>query len=154
MNPADFIEFMRAKAQEVAYSTGIPPEVMIAQAALETGWGSHILRDKYTGMESNSLFNIRGRGPAGSVIADDLEYHYGHPRVIEARFRAYFSPEQSCDDYAALMHHPKYAPAMAVRHSPVEFARQVHKCGYSVDPAYSDKLISIMNKYFAIDGKD
>ncbi len=74
------------------------------------------IRDKYTGKEAFNLFNIKGEGPAGSVMANDIDYIKGKKVHVEAEFRAYNSYEESFADYASLLTEAqRYAPALAVR---------------------------------------
>jgi flagellar protein FlgJ len=150
MMPEEFVSFMAPYAEKIAEASGIPIEVMVAQAALETGWLNTMVRDKYTGKLYNNLFNLIGKGPAGDVVADDLEYYKGWPRRVEAQFRAYNTFEESFEDYAALLNQPRYASAMAVREDPLAFARELHRSGYATDPAYSRKLEWIMRKYLGV----
>ena len=74
MMPEEFVELLRPHAERVFEETGIPVEIMLAQAALETGWLQKTVRDKRTGQDSLNLFNIKGEGPAGSVTVDVVEY--------------------------------------------------------------------------------
>lgn len=151
MTPREFVKLLRPHAERVNQRTGIPLEVMIAQAALETGWLKYPTKDRHTGRDSKNLFNIKGQGPAGSVTILTTEYLRGERQKVEAKFRAYNSYEESFEDYAKLLsQNTRYAPAMAVRDNPIEFARQLQRCGYATDPQYADKLISIMRQHLGV----
>ena len=151
MNPTEFVRLLRTHADRVQAQTGIPAPVMLAQAALETGWLAKPTRDKTTGRDSLNLFNIKGVGPAGSVTALTTEYVRGQKVKVEAQFRAYSSYEQSFADYARLITtNKRYAPAMAVKGDPVAFARALQQCGYATDPQYAAKLVSIMRRYLGV----
>lgn len=151
MTPTEFVRLLRPHAERVNQRTGIPVEVMLAQAALETGWLAKPTRDKTTGRDSLNLFNIKGVGPAGSVTALTTEYVRGQKVKVEAQFRAYSSYEQSFADYARLITtNKRYAPAMAVKGDPVAFARALQQCGYATDPQYAAKLVSIMRRYLGV----
>lgn len=148
MNPIEFIELLGPHASKVNVETGIPVEAMLAQAALETGWLSRTVRDRYTGDDSMNLFNIKGEGPAGSVVTGVVEYSQGKKVWQDAQFRAYNSYEESFSDYASLIvESSRYAPAMAVRDDPIAFAWQLQQCGYATDPGYARKLVAIMRQY-------
>lgn len=145
MKPSEFVKKFKDMAKRVHEKTGIPWEVMLAQAALETGWGSRVSTDRVTGKYSYNLFNIKGEGPNGFVEVMTTEYYRGKPEKVIPRFRAYHNFEESFEDYAKLITKARrYKPAMAVKDNPEEFARQLQKCGYATDPRYADKLISVM----------
>jgi flagellum-specific peptidoglycan hydrolase FlgJ len=148
----DFIASVLPGAMTIQARTGIPAAVMIAQAIQETGWGKYVTKDAKTGRNSFNLFNIKGSGPAGYVTARTWEVYGGETVKINANFRAYHNYEESFDDYAKLIAGTKrYAPAMAVKHDPEEFARAIHRCGYATDPNYSKTLISIMRTWNLIE---
>lgn len=151
MTPEEFVRRFRDYAVSIQEETGIPWPVIIAQAALETGWLQNPVVDLYTGHHSFNLFNLKGMGPAGSVKALDTEYAYGRARKVVSEFRAYHSYEESMEDYARLLSESKrYAPVFQVAWSPEEFARGLQAAGYAQDPQYADKLISIMRRYINI----
>lgn len=150
MEPKDFIDLLELPARSIQNQTGIPWTVIVAQAALETGWLRYPVADINTGRNSYNLFNIKGKGPAGSVQAMDIEYVDGKPRRVLSEFRAYNSYRESLQDYADLITgSERYAPAFQVRDDPEEFARELQKCGYAQDPRYAEKLIAIMRKYLS-----
>lgn len=148
----DFINSVLPGAMAIQKRTGIPAAVMIAQAIQETGWGKYITKDMYTGRNSYNLFNIKGNGPAGHATTRTWEVYNGKRVSINANFRAYNNYEESFNDYAALIAGTKrYAPAMAVKHNPEEFARKLQQCGYATDPNYANALISIMRNWKLIE---
>lgn len=148
----DFINSVLPGAMAIQKRTSIPAAVMIAQAIQETGWGRYVTKDMNTGRNSYNLFNIKGSGPAGYVTARTWEVYNGKTVTINANFRAYHNYEESFNDYAALIAGTKrYAPAMAVKHNPEEFARKIHQCGYATDPNYSKTLISIMRTWSLVE---
>jgi len=151
MMPEEFVELLRPHAERVFEETGIPVEIMLAQAALETGWLQKTVRDKRTGQDSLNLFNIKGEGPAGSVTVDVVEYIKGRKTWQQAQFRAYNDYGESFSDYASLIAQAeRYASAMAVRDDPVAFAWQLQSTGYATDPKYAQKLVSIMKRYMGV----
>ncbi len=148
MTPEEFIQSLKIHSRSIQNRSGIPWQVILAQAALETQWLRAPVTDISTGRNSFNLFNIKGKGPAGSVKAYDLEYKVGRPRRVVAEFRAYNNYYESMTDYVELISRSKrYAPAMEVVDDPEEFARRLQECGYAADPRYAEKLIMIMRKY-------
>lgn len=147
MEPKEFVSLLRRQAEHAHNATGIPVEVMLAQAALETGWLTRTVKDRVTGADSMNLFNIKGKGPAGHVTSSVIEYVKGRKVWQDARFRAYNSYEESFEDYASLIAEaPRYAAAMAAKHDPIAFAWQLQAGGYATDPHYARKVLSVMHK--------
>ncbi len=136
--PAEFARLFGPVAREASRTSGVPASIIIAQAALETGWGSSAIGD------AKNLFGIKGTGPAGSITVPTREYINGRFVTIQDSFRKYNSWQESIEDHGRLLQNSRYAPAMAVRNNPEEFARQLQRCGYATDPEYASKLISIM----------
>src|SRR5690554_1916565 len=146
--PEDFVELLKPHAKSIQSRTGIHWAVIIAQAALETGWLIKPIVDLYTQRPSYNLFNIKGEGPAGSVKAFDMEYVNGRPQKVIDEFRAYNNYEESFEDYVRLLtENKRYESALRVGKNPEEFARKLQELGYAQDPRYAEKLIKIMRKY-------
>ncbi len=141
----DFVAEVWPHAVEASSKTGIPPQFMVAQAALETGWGQKQLRNP-DGSPSNNLFNIKaGSAWKGDTVARDVtEYANGQAYTEPARFRAYGSYAESFRDYANLMtRSPRYADVLG-QTDPAGFARSLQDAGYATDPMYADKLTRII----------
>lgn len=144
---AGFIEQHSAAARAAERQTGIPASFMVAQAALETGWGRKEINHA-DGSPSYNLFGIKAgpgwRGPVAEVTT--TEFIGGKPQKVVARFRAYGSHAESFADYARLMKDsPRYQPVLAAAGSATGFAEGLQKAGYATDPAYADKLGRVIN---------
>ncbi len=139
-----FIDQIKPDALEVQTKTGIPAAVIIAQACLETGFGRRLCIDGKTKQNSRNLFNIKGAGPAGSVECWTAEYYNGKKQRVLAKFRAYNSFQESFADHSQLLLKPRYAPCLAVKENPREFAMKLQQCGYATDPNYGLKLVKII----------
>lgn len=141
----DFVAEVWPHALEASRKTGVPPQFMVAQAALETGWGQKQLRHA-DGSPSHNLFNIKaGSAWKGDTVARDVtEYANGQAYTEPSRFRAYGSYAESFRDYANLMtRSPRYADVIG-QTSPAGFARSLQDAGYATDPMYADKLTRII----------
>ncbi|HHV54185.1 MAG TPA: hypothetical protein GXX55_01820 [Firmicutes bacterium] len=148
MEPREFVRFLYPAARTVQAETGISAAAMIAQAALETGWLQAPVKDRYDGRPAYNLFNLKGQGPAGSVRALDSEHHRSERQTVEHYFRAYRSYEESFRDYADLiLNSPRYRRAAEVRHDAVAFLKELAAAGYATDPAYVQKLESILRRH-------
>ncbi|ODS23821.1 flagellar rod assembly protein/muramidase FlgJ [Candidatus Endobugula sertula] len=150
-SPGDFIRVMTPYAKKAAKNLGVDYRVLVAQSALETGWGEHIIRDKY-GKQSFNLFNIKAdkswQGPAVNVST--IEYVNGIAERENARFRRYSSIEDSFVDYQKFLSQPRYKKALDVKHNPEMFVKALHQAGYATDPDYSQKINQILQHKFKL----
>lgn len=127
-------------------NTFIPSSLIIAQAALESAWGTSGLTKK-----GNNLFGIKGKGPAGSCTMPTTEYVNGKAVKVNAAFRAYNNWGESIADHTKLIlggvswDRNKYKRVIGVDGKTA--AREIQKAGYATDPKYADKLIAIMDEY-------
>jgi flagellar protein FlgJ len=119
--------------------------VLIAQAALETGWGQSLPRNQY-GESSLNLFGIKAdsdwQGPR--AIVTTLEFVAGVPAQRREPFRMYKSVGEAFDDYVALLEtRPRYAEALGAK-SPADYAAALQRGGYATDPDYAGKILAIL----------
>lgn len=142
----DFINRIWPDAVEVSRTTGIPATFLIAQAALETGWGKAEPRSA-DGRRSFNLFGIKaGKGWSGATVdAATTEVVDGVVQKQVERFRAYGSYAEAFQDYSRLLAgNPRYAAVLGSRDGE-SFARGLQQAGYATDPAYADKLRRILS---------
>lgn len=142
----DFLVRHAAAANRTQDASGIPAQFMLAQAALETGWGRREIKAA-DGRNSFNLFGIRAganwRGPSVEVMT--TEYVNGVPERMVGRFRAYSSYEESFADYARLISQsPRYAQVMQNTGDPVAFASSLQRAGYATGPRYASALTSVI----------
>jgi flagellar protein FlgJ len=143
--PREFVNRVWDQAADASRSTGIPAHFMVAQAALETGWGRGELR-RADGSPTHNLFNIKaGNSWKGDVVELPVtEYVNGRPQTETARFRAYGSYGEAFRDYANLLRSsPRYADVLGQTDA-AGFARSLQQSGYATDPMYADKLTRII----------
>lgn len=141
----DFVADVWPHAVEASRKTGIPPQFMVAQAALETGWGEKQLKNA-DGSPSYNLFNIKAGSSwdGRTVSVGATEYANGRAYTEQSRFRAYGSYGESFADYARLLSNsPRYAGVLGQRDAD-GFARGLQQAGYATDPMYADKLARII----------
>lgn len=142
----DFVNTLWPHAQAVSQATGIPANFMVAQAALESGWGKHEIR-RADGSPSFNVFGIKaGRSWSGPVAETvTTEYVNGVAQKTVEKFRAYSSYAEGFRDYAnLLLNNPRYAAALEQQDA-AGFARGLQQAGYATDPMYADKLMRILN---------
>lgn len=143
----DFVNRIWSHAVDAARSIGVRPQFMVGQAALESGWGKHEIRNA-DGSGTHNLFGVKaGRGWNGpSVEKVTTEYVNGVAHKTTARFRVYASYGEAFKDYAKLIGgNPRYAGVMAQAQDAQGFARGLQQAGYATDPSYADKLVRVIN---------
>jgi flagellar protein FlgJ len=145
-SPESFIRKLWPMAKQAADKLGVAPEVILSQAALETGWGKHVINNA-DGQSSHNLFNIKAdrRWQGDSATKGTLEYRDGVAVKEQAKFRSYDSYQESFNDYINFLQtQPRYQQALKQTHDPDKFIEGLHKAGYATDPAYADKIKRIM----------
>jgi len=143
-SPEDFVAAIRPHAEKAAAALGVPARALIAQAALETGWGQKIGRNS-SGCTGFNLFGVKtGAGWTGTSASQSTsEFQNGAWTRENAAFRSYPSIGAAFDDYVnVLCSNPRYADAL--RAGSVEgFAQGLQSAGYATDPAYAQKLVRV-----------
>jgi flagellar protein FlgJ len=140
-----FINDIWPHAVNAGKQLGVSPHVLMAQAALESGWGKHELQGRKG--KSYNLFNIKaGKNWNGDTVnTDATEYVNGKPTQQSANFRAYNSYAEAFDDYTRMLKsNPRYAAALDQGADAQGFARGLQAGGYATDPAYADKVMRVM----------
>ncbi|MDJ0739295.1 MAG: flagellar assembly peptidoglycan hydrolase FlgJ [Gammaproteobacteria bacterium] len=146
-DPETFLEQLWPAAEQAAAELGLAPEALLAQAALETGWGRHVMRQR-GGDSSHNLFGIKAdrRWHGDRVPASTLEYRDGVALNTRADFRAYESFEHSLADYVEFVQrNPRYREALGKTDDPAAYFDALQRAGYATDPAYADKIQRILD---------
>lgn len=146
-SPEQFIRELMPMAERAAKTSGINPKLMIAQAALETGWGKHMIEGEQ-GAPSFNLFGIKAdsRWSGESVDIATTEFREGVPMNERAAFRSYPDYEASFRDYVSFLEsNPRYRDVLSAADDPDVFADKLQEAGYATDPNYGAKIRRIMN---------
>jgi flagellar protein FlgJ len=146
-NNHKFIEEMLPHATAAARELGVDPRAIIAQAALETAWGTAQPAD--AGGASHNLFGIKAGASwkGASVSAATTEYADGIAREQPAQFRAYGSVAENVADYVhVLRDNPRYAAALGTGGDVRAFADALQRGGYATDPEYANKLATVADQ--------
>lgn len=147
-SPEDFVNRLSPIARQVGNQTGISPKLLLAQAALETGWGQHMIVSG-KGRNSHNLFGIKANDgwQGDSVSVTTTEYRDGRPMKEVAPFRAYADYAASFKDYASfLQSNPRYQAVLQQVDNPNAFAKALQDSGYATDPDYGKKIQDIMQR--------
>ncbi len=142
-----FIDRLGAAARSAAEATGVPHRLILAQAALESGWGRREVRGD-DGARSFNLFGIKADASWHGAVtqATTTEVVDGVARRVRAAFRAYSSYEEAFADYAKFIAgNPRYG-AVRVEADPAGAAHALQRAGYATDPDYAGKLIRVMKR--------
>ncbi|WP_338670333.1 flagellar assembly peptidoglycan hydrolase FlgJ [Pantoea dispersa] len=149
--PGDSNEFIAQLAQPAkvaSQQSGIPHHLILAQAALESGWGQRqiLTRD---GKPSYNVFGIKASGDWKGETTDIMttEYEGGEAKKVRATFRVYGSYFEALSDYVRLISsNPRYA-AVANAPSAEQGARALQAAGYATDPKYAQKLVGMIQQF-------
>ena len=147
-SPGEFVATMLPMAESAAKKIGVDPHYLVAQAALETGWGKSIIR-QHDGSSSHNLFGIKSHGNWQGESAKVLttEYRQGQAVKEAASFRSYDSYQQSFEDFVSfLQSNGRYEKALSSTANADQFARELQKAGYATDPNYARKISQIARK--------
>lgn len=163
MNAKDFILKYYPQAKISQDKTGVPALVILAQAALESGWGSVAPGNMFFGVKDNDGLNGNEQLLLTTEYLDNPNKKF--PVTISVVqvgkklwkyrvkdwFRKYATPEESFTAHALLLSTKKrYEKAMEHTNDPYKFAEEIHKAGYATDPDYTTKLhklITMIKQY-------
>jgi flagellar protein FlgJ len=138
----EFLAAIAPLAQQTGQQLGVSPDIVAAQAALETGWGKKPLRQA-DGADTHNLFGMKAGGNwHGDVTsATTTEDQDGAAIKKTERFRSYPDQASAFHDYAQLLlTNPRYRSALNAGSDAQAFAQGLARGGYATDPAYADKL--------------
>lgn len=143
-SPKEFVQRILPFATAAGHELGVKPQAILAQAALESGWGKHQIKHA-DGSPSHNLFGIKANGDWHGKVAEvrTTEYVDGVAQQRVERFRAYDSVKEAFRDYAGLLKSaPRYHAALNT-HETQDFAQGLQKAGYATDPNYAAKISRI-----------
>jgi flagellar protein FlgJ len=146
-NPAEFIKKLWSTAKQAASYIGAPPEILLAQAALETNWGKNILA-KQDGSSTYNLFNIKAdtNWAERTTTMNTLEQKEGVLIKEKSKFKNYHSFTDSFMDYVHLLtKNGRYTNALSKASDPKQFINALHQAGYATDAHYADKVWQIFS---------
>lgn len=146
-SPQEFVDTLWPHAQQAAQKLGVNPKAILAQAALETGWGKYPIA-KEDGTASFNLFGIKAdnRWSGDRAVVSTLEFRDGVAQREKAAFRAYDSFSHSFNDYADfLSSSERYKDALGAGDDASKFAASLQEGGYATDPKYAQKIDNILS---------
>ncbi len=142
-----FIKQLKPYADKAAEELGVDSRMLMAQAALETGWGKSVIRTK-EGSSSHNLFNIKADKSwhGNKAVVPTLEFESGVAKKTVSGFRSYESYQDSFSDYVSFIkQNPRYSDAIKQVGNPDKYIQELQKAGYATDPRYAEKVMAIYN---------
>ena len=144
-NADEFMATMLPLAQDAAARIGVDPRVLVAQAALETGWGKSVMRQQ-DGSSSHNLFGIKATGNWEGAQARAITSEFRDGKMVKetAAFRSYDSYADSFHDLVSLLqNNSRYKDVVGSADNPEQFVKELQKAGYATDPDYASKISQI-----------
>lgn len=153
-NSKAFLAQLSLPAQLASQQSGVPHHLILAQAALESGWGQRQIR-RENGEPSYNLFGVKAsgnwKGPVTEITT--TEYENGEAKKVKAKFRVYSSYLEALSDYVGLLtRNPRYA-AVTTAASAEQGAQALQDAGYATDPHYARKLTNMIQQMKSISDK-
>lgn len=141
----EFVKKLWPAAKAAASAIGTSPQILLAQAALETNWGKKIIKAS-DDSSTHNLFNIKSGSSWDdkSVVKETLEQKNGVITKEKAAFRSYASYMDSFMDYVALLkNNIRYNQALKQSDDPHKYMQALQSAGYATDENYADKVLKI-----------
>lgn len=146
-SPEEFIRNIWNHAVDAAKELGLDPAVLVAQSALETGWGKKVIQADQG--SSFNLFGIKadGRWDGEAATVNTVEFRDGLAVMEKASFRAYDSLASAFNDYVDFLKgNPRYQQALDKVTNNEDFLAELQGAGYATDPEYAEKILGILGK--------
>lgn len=146
-SPEEFIRNVWDHAVSAAKQLGLDPAVLVAQSALETGWGKKVIQ-----AGEGSSFNLFGIKAGGSWEGDSatvktVEFRDGLAALEKATFRVYDSLAGAFSDYVDFLKgNPRYQQALNSVTDSKGFLVELQNAGYATDPQYAEKILGILGR--------
>ncbi|MEY8710142.1 flagellar rod assembly protein/muramidase FlgJ [Mangrovibacter phragmitis] len=150
----DFLAQLSLPAKLASEQSGIPHHLILAQAALESGWGQRQIRTA-SGAPSFNIFGVKAtgnwKGPTTEITT--TEFENGQAKKVKAAFRVYSSYLEALSDYVSLLSkNPRYA-AVTTAATAEQGAQALQRAGYATDPGYANKLTSLIQQLKSMSDK-
>jgi flagellum-specific peptidoglycan hydrolase FlgJ len=138
MSKEEFIAGATAAAQISSATSDFPPGVTVAQAALESGWGSSALARL-----ANNYFGIKSKPGSEAIELVTTEYVAGRAVRVTAKFAKYASMlECFADRDRMIASLSAYREARNAAKNPEAFIRAL-ACHWATDPGYAEKVLAV-----------
>lgn len=146
-SPEQFVEAIYPFAEQAAKRLGVGVDAILAQAALETGWGKHVMPNT-KGVSSHNFFGIKAdmRWDGDATRKNTLEYRNGIAAKEVASFRSYPSLDEAFQDYVSfLKNNARYTQVFEKNIDAKQWGYELQSAGYATDPNYGNKIANIID---------
>ncbi|MFA3790643.1 flagellar assembly peptidoglycan hydrolase FlgJ [Aliiglaciecola sp. SL4] len=146
-SPSEFMQTLLPHAEKIAEKIGIDPKALLAQAAVETGWGQYMIHTG-NGQNTHNLFGIKAdnRWQGETTAINTVEFDQGVAKQQKAQFRTYDSFADGLKDYVSFVSdNPRYQQALENVNDPKAYFSALQTAGYATDPQYANKILSVLN---------
>lgn len=128
---SDFIKAMLPHAIAASQQTGVDPRLIVAQSAIETGWGRSAPGNNYFGI----------KGPGQSLATKEVVG--GQTIGIKDSFRTFNDMGSSAQGYADFINkNPRYGGLKSAQGLDAQ-ASALQRSGYATDPNYGNKVLGV-----------
>lgn len=132
-SPGQWVRNVWSAIKAGARQLGVPAAGLLAQAALETGWGQHV--------NGHNMFGVKAHGNGASFTALTHEFDGSVLRQVHAAFQGYSSTTHAVDDFVQLLQ--RYHPQVVGQSTVAGYAQALQASGYATDPRYAAKILAI-----------
>ncbi|SCC25956.1 flagellar protein FlgJ [Kosakonia oryzendophytica] len=143
----DFLAQLSLPARLASQQSGVPHHLILAQAALESGWGQRQI-PRENGEPSFNIFGVKAtpnwKGPTTEITT--TEYENGEAVKVKAKFRVYSSYLEALSDYVGMLTRNKRYAAVTTAATAEQGAQALQNAGYATDPNYARKLTSMIQQ--------
>ena len=146
-SPQAFLEHLFPAAQKAAEQIGLDPKALLAQAAVETGWGKYMIHSG-KGENTHNLFGIKAdkNWQGEKALVDSIEFEQGVAITAKSPFRAYQNFNEALQDYVNFVQNsPRYEQALKQSEQTEQYFNALQQAGYATDPDYAKKVMSVFN---------
>ena len=150
MTPDQFIKQFKSLAFQMEKESGIFAEAILAQAALETGWGTRVKGNNYFGIKGKKQLirtkeildnpNVKFPEIISITKLDSGKYEYD----IRTWFDSYNNPIDSFRAYVSFIKdNPRYSKALQQK-TPEDYLREIARAGYATGTNYEETLLNVL----------
>ncbi len=159
MKPKEFVQQYYPFALKTQQKTGISAVAVLAQAALESGWGKSAPGNMFFGVKDTD--GVNGNEQLLQTTEYSRRADLKFPKIISITpvvrngekyfkyvvkdyFRKYNTPEECFTDHMKFFFENKrYKKALEVKNDPYKFIEEIAKAGYATAPSYAEMLTKV-----------
>ncbi|MFE8048579.1 flagellar assembly peptidoglycan hydrolase FlgJ [Brenneria goodwinii] len=144
---SQFADRLSIPSMIASLQSGIPHHLIMAQAALESGWGRREITTA-DGKPSYNIFGVKANDSWTGKVTEVIttEFENGKAYKTKELFRVYDSYLDALNDYVELLTKSSRYKEVVRANSAEDAAYALQRAGYATDPNYGDKLVQIIGQ--------